>query len=47
LVAGAGYRFVSGIDPGNEYVDITRLTSQDMSGVSFSLGLKITKPGKK
>ncbi|MDM8003726.1 MAG: acyltransferase [Bacteroidota bacterium] len=47
LVAGAGYRFVSGIDSANEYVDITRLTSQDMSGVSFSIGLKITKAGKK
>ncbi len=47
LVAGAGYRFVSGIDSGNEYVDITHLTSQDMSGVNFSLGLKITKAGRK
>jgi peptidoglycan/LPS O-acetylase OafA/YrhL len=47
LVAGAGYRFVSGIDSANEYIDITHLTSQDMSGVSFSLGLKITKAGKK
>jgi peptidoglycan/LPS O-acetylase OafA/YrhL len=47
LVAGAGYRFVSGIDSGNEYVDITHLTSQDMSGVSISLGLKITKACRK
>ncbi len=47
LVAGAGYRFVSGIDPDNEYVDHTHLTSQDMSGVSFSIGLKITKAGRK
>lgn len=47
LVAGASYRFVSGIDSGNEYVDITHLTSQDMSGVNFSIGLKITKAGKK
>ncbi|MHC1732209.1 MAG: acyltransferase [Bacteroidales bacterium] len=47
LVAGAGYRFVSGIDSGNEYVDITHLTSQDMSGATFSLGLKFTKAGKK
>lgn len=46
LVAGAGYRFVSGIDAGNEYVDITHLTSQDMSGVSFSIGLKITRSGR-
>jgi hypothetical protein len=47
LVAGAGYRFVSGIDSGNEYVDMTHLTNQDMSGVSFSIGLKITKTGRK
>jgi hypothetical protein len=47
LVAGASYRFVSGIDSGNEYVDMTHLTSQDMSGVSFSIGLNITKAGKK
>jgi len=43
LVAGASYRFVSGIDPGNEYVDITHVSSQDMSGVSFNIGLKFTK----
>ena len=47
LVAGAGYRFVSGIDSGNEYVDITHLTSQDMSGVNFSLSLNIPRTGKK
>lgn len=47
LVAGAGYRFISGIDSGNEYVDITHLTRQDLSGVNFSIGLKITKAGKK
>ncbi len=47
LVAGVGYRFVSGIDAGNEYVDMTHLTSQDMSGVNFSIGLKITKAGRK
>lgn len=47
LVAGAGYRFVSGIDSGNEYVDITHLSNQDMSGINFSLGLKITKTGRK
>ena len=43
LVAGASYRFVSGIDPNNEYIDITHVTSQEMSGVSFNLGLKFTK----
>jgi len=47
LVAGVSYRFVSGIDSGNEYVDTTHLTNQDMSGVNFSIGLKITRTGKK
>ena len=45
--SGAGYRFVSGIDPANEYVEITHLTNQDLSGVSVSIGLKITKAAKK
>ena len=40
---GVSYRFVNGIDPNNEYIDITHVTSQDMSGVNFSIGLKITK----
>jgi hypothetical protein len=43
LVAGAGYRFISGIDPNNEYVEITHVTSQDMSGVTFNIGLKFAK----
>ena len=43
LVAGAGYRFISGIDPNNEYVEITHVTSQDMSGVTFNIGLKFSK----
>ncbi len=47
LVAGVSYRFVNGIDPNNEYIDITHVTSQDMSGVNFSIGLKITRSGKK
>ena len=43
LVAGVSSRFVNSIDPNNEYIDITHVTSQDMSGVNFSIGLKITK----
>lgn len=43
LVTGVSYRFVSGIDPDNEYVDITHVTSQDMSGINFNIGLKFTK----
>jgi hypothetical protein len=47
LVTGVSYRFVSGIDANNEYVDITHVTSQDMSGINFNIGLKITKINKK
>ncbi|MCU0459874.1 MAG: acyltransferase [Bacteroidales bacterium] len=47
FVAGASYRFVNGIDPDNEYVENTHLTSQEMSGASFSIGLKISRAGKK
>jgi hypothetical protein len=47
FVTGVSYRFVSGIDPNNEYVDITHVTSQDMSGVNFSIGLKFTKVPKR
>jgi len=46
LVTGVSYRFVSGIDPNNEYIDITHVTSQDMSGVSFNIALKFTKASK-
>jgi peptidoglycan/LPS O-acetylase OafA/YrhL len=43
LVAGVSYRFVNGIDPNNEYVEITHVSSQDMSGVNFNIGLKLTR----
>jgi len=47
FVAGVSYRTVSGIDPNNEYVDITHVTSQEMSGVNFNIGLKFSKISKK
>ncbi|MFO7619677.1 MAG: hypothetical protein R6W81_00220, partial [Bacteroidales bacterium] len=46
LVAGVSYRFVTGIDPDNEYVEITHVSSQDMSGVNFSIGLKFIGGGR-
>ncbi|MFO7575558.1 MAG: hypothetical protein R6W67_10435 [Bacteroidales bacterium] len=46
LVAGVSYRFVTGIDPNNEYVEITHVSSQDMSGVNFSIGLKFIGGGR-
>jgi len=47
FVTGVSYRTVSGIDPNNKYVDITHVTSQDMSGVNFNIGLKFRKIAKK
>ena len=47
LVTGVSYRFVSGIDANNEYVDITHVTSQDMSGINFNIGLKFIKAPKR
>lgn len=47
LVTGVSYRTVTGVDPNNEYVDITHVTSQDMSGLNFSIGLKFRKMVKR
>jgi hypothetical protein len=47
LVAGVSYRWVSGLDPDNENIDITHVTNQDMSGINFNIGLKFTKSSRK
>jgi hypothetical protein len=47
LVAGVSYRYVSGLDENNENVMITRVTNDDLSGLNFSIGLKIGKKPKK
>lgn len=47
FITGVSYRFVSGLDPNNEYIDITHITNQDMSGINFNIGLKFTKFSKK
>ena len=47
FVTGVSYRFVTGLDPNNEYIDITHVTNQDMSGINFNIGLKFTKISKK
>jgi hypothetical protein len=41
------YRWVSGLDPDNENIDITHVTNQDMSGINFNIGLKFTKSSRK
>ena len=46
FVTGVSYRWVTGLDPNNEYIDITHVTNQDMSGVNFNIGLKFTKLNK-
>jgi hypothetical protein len=47
FVAGVSYRWVTGIDANNEYVSITHVSSQDMTGINFSIGLKFAKKHKK
>lgn len=47
FVCGVSYRYVSGLDPINEYIDITHVTNQDMSGINFNIGLKFIKISKK
>jgi len=47
FVSGVSYRYVSGLDPNNEYIDITHVTNQDMGGLNFNIGLKFTKISKK
>jgi len=47
FVTGLSYRWVTGIDANNEYVSITHLSSQDMSGINFNIGLKFVKKHKK
>lgn len=46
LVAGVSYRYVSGLDSGNENVLVTGVTNEDMSGVNFNIGLKFGKKSK-
>ena len=47
LVTGVSYRTVTGIDPDNEYIYITHVTNQDMSGINFNIGLRFRKVSKK
>jgi hypothetical protein len=47
FVTGVSYRYVTGLDPNNEYIDITHVTNQDMSGINFNIGLKFTKIAKR
>lgn len=46
LVTGLSYRFVSGLNESNENIQITHMTTQDMSGLNFSIGLKFIKDKK-
>ncbi len=46
LVAGINYRFVTGLDENSEYVAITHVTNEDLSGVNINIGLKFGKEKK-
>jgi hypothetical protein len=40
LVTGLSYRYAFSLDPTSEYVELTRVTNQDMSGINLGIGLK-------
>ena len=46
LITGLSYRYASGLNENNENVQITHLTSRDLSGLNFSIGLKFVKAKK-
>lgn len=46
LSTGLSYRYASGLNEYNENVQITHLTSRDLSGLNFSIGLKFVKAKK-
>jgi hypothetical protein len=46
LVTGISYRYVSGLDENSEYVEITHVTNEDLSGINFTIGLKFNKEKK-
>lgn len=46
LATGVSYRFVTRLDPNNENVRFNHLTSQDMQGVNFNIGLKFGKKAR-
>jgi hypothetical protein len=46
LITGLSYRYASGLNENNENVQITHLTSRDLSGLNFSIGLKFVKANK-
>jgi len=41
LVTGLSYRLVLGLDENSEHVALTELTSKDMRGLSFNIGVKL------
>jgi hypothetical protein len=40
IVLGLGYRFVNGLNPDNENISITHVSDTDLSGITFSAGVK-------
>jgi hypothetical protein len=46
LVTGLSYRYVSGLDENSKNVQKTHVTNKDLSGLNFSIGLKIAEKEK-
>jgi hypothetical protein len=47
LAAGISYRSVSGLNPDDENISITHVTNDDLGGMNFNIGLKISGAKKK
>jgi hypothetical protein len=47
LWAGVSYRYVSSLNENSESVAISHVTNDEMSGLSFNIGIKIGKKSKK
>ena len=46
LVTGISYRYVTGLDVNNENLGISHVTSAELSGINFNIGLKFKKEKK-
>lgn len=46
LVAGASYRYISGLDESSDDISLTHVTNKDLSGVNFNIGLKFFQEKK-
>ena len=47
LAAGISYRSISGLNPNDENISITHVTNDDLGGMNFNVGLKLSGVKKK